>query len=194
MWLWTCFPADFPESSSKLLCSCFRGNLWLMLIQLVITVFVLFFSVLQAIRKTICDWEAGREPHNDPALRGEKDPKGGFDIKVPRRAVGPSSTQVSPPSSCPSCRYASYTLWPSSCQTTVIRLCSSRCSFSTPDLTLRPSTCPVKAAPDHTGSPALYSNHLCNYVIYYTCCHFVVLYLMLHEPTRFISLVLSSKN
>uniref|UniRef100_A0A8C0Y3I3 Cytoplasmic FMR1-interacting protein n=1 Tax=Cyprinus carpio carpio TaxID=630221 RepID=A0A8C0Y3I3_CYPCA len=51
-------------------------------------------SVLQAIRKTICDWEAGREPHNDPALRGEKDPKGGFDIKVPRRAVGPSSTQV----------------------------------------------------------------------------------------------------
>lgn len=54
-------------------------------------------SVLQAIRKTVCDWEAGREPHNDPALRGEKDPKGGFDIKVPRRAVGPSSTQVSPP-------------------------------------------------------------------------------------------------
>ncbi|XP_036834862.1 cytoplasmic FMR1-interacting protein 1 homolog isoform X3 [Oncorhynchus mykiss] len=51
-------------------------------------------SVLQAIRKTICDWEAGHEPHNDPALRGEKDPKGGFDIKVPRRAVGPSSTQL----------------------------------------------------------------------------------------------------
>lgn len=53
-----------------------------------------YCSVLQAIRKTICDWETGREPHNDPALRGEKDPKGGFDIKVPRRAVGPSSTQV----------------------------------------------------------------------------------------------------
>uniref|UniRef100_A0A6Q2XGR1 Cytoplasmic FMR1-interacting protein n=1 Tax=Esox lucius TaxID=8010 RepID=A0A6Q2XGR1_ESOLU len=51
-------------------------------------------SVLQAIRKTICDWETGREPPNDPALRGEKDPKGGFDIKVPRRAVGPSSTQL----------------------------------------------------------------------------------------------------
>ncbi|KAH0629878.1 hypothetical protein JD844_012335 [Phrynosoma platyrhinos] len=51
-------------------------------------------SVLQAIRKTICDWEGGREPPNDPCLRGEKDPKGGFDIKVPRRAVGPSSTQV----------------------------------------------------------------------------------------------------
>uniref|UniRef100_A0A4W3H9N6 Cytoplasmic FMR1 interacting protein 2 n=1 Tax=Callorhinchus milii TaxID=7868 RepID=A0A4W3H9N6_CALMI len=50
-------------------------------------------SVLQAIRKTICDWESAREPPNDPCLRGEKDPKGGFDIKVPRRAVGPSSTQ-----------------------------------------------------------------------------------------------------
>ncbi|OBS66503.1 hypothetical protein A6R68_04954 [Neotoma lepida] len=52
------------------------------------------FGVLQAIRKTICDWEGGREPPNDPCLRGEKDPKGGFDIKVPRRAVGPSSTQL----------------------------------------------------------------------------------------------------
>lgn len=59
-------------------------------------------SVLQAIRKTVCDWETGREPHNDPALRGEKDPKGGFDIKVPRRAVGPSSTQVRPSASCSS--------------------------------------------------------------------------------------------
>ncbi|CAB1314481.1 unnamed protein product [Coregonus sp. 'balchen'] len=29
----------------------------------------------------------------EPPKRGEKDPKGGFDIKVPRRAVGPSSTQ-----------------------------------------------------------------------------------------------------
>jgi hypothetical protein len=56
------------------------------------------FSVLQAIRKTVCDWETGHEPFNDPALRGEKDPKSGFDIKVPRRAVGPSSTQVLLPS------------------------------------------------------------------------------------------------
>lgn len=55
---------------------------------------VALFSVLQAIRKTVCDWETGHEPFNDPALRGEKDPKSGFDIKVPRRAVGPSSTQV----------------------------------------------------------------------------------------------------
>uniref|UniRef100_UPI00358E9EC8 cytoplasmic FMR1-interacting protein 2-like isoform X1 n=1 Tax=Myxine glutinosa TaxID=7769 RepID=UPI00358E9EC8 len=51
-------------------------------------------SVLQAIRKTCCDWEGGVEPPNDPSLRGEKDPKGGFDIKVPRRMVGPSSTQL----------------------------------------------------------------------------------------------------
>uniref|UniRef100_UPI00358DFFAE cytoplasmic FMR1-interacting protein 2-like n=1 Tax=Myxine glutinosa TaxID=7769 RepID=UPI00358DFFAE len=49
-------------------------------------------SVLQAIRKTCCDWET--EPTNDPCLRGEKDPKGGFEIKVPRRTVGPSSTQL----------------------------------------------------------------------------------------------------
>ncbi|EMP32572.1 Cytoplasmic FMR1-interacting protein 1, partial [Chelonia mydas] len=56
--------------------------------------FWIVFSVLQAIRKTVCDWEAGHEPFNDPALRGEKDPKSGFDIKVPRRAVGPSSTQL----------------------------------------------------------------------------------------------------
>ncbi|MEJ1270752.1 hypothetical protein NN561_001580 [Cricetulus griseus] len=39
-------------------------------------------SVLQAIRKTVCDWETGHEPFNDPALRGEKDPKSGFDIKL----------------------------------------------------------------------------------------------------------------
>uniref|UniRef100_A0A803TDL6 Cytoplasmic FMR1 interacting protein 1 n=1 Tax=Anolis carolinensis TaxID=28377 RepID=A0A803TDL6_ANOCA len=55
---------------------------------------LLVLSVLQAIRKTVCDWEGGREPFNDPALRGEKDPKSGFDVKVPRRAVGPSSTQL----------------------------------------------------------------------------------------------------
>uniref|UniRef100_A0A8C5M0J2 Cytoplasmic FMR1-interacting protein n=1 Tax=Leptobrachium leishanense TaxID=445787 RepID=A0A8C5M0J2_9ANUR len=51
-------------------------------------------SVMQAIRKTVCDWDEGREPVNDPALKGEKDPKTGFEIKVPRRAVGPSSTQL----------------------------------------------------------------------------------------------------
>lgn len=94
-------------------------------------------SVLQAIRKTVCDWETGREPHNDPALRGEKDPKGGFDIKVPRRAVGPSSTQVCPPRPCSqthfhprlSPRYPSIPHLrglaqrdPSCCESTLIRL------------------------------------------------------------------------
>ncbi|GCC37897.1 hypothetical protein chiPu_0016406 [Chiloscyllium punctatum] len=52
------------------------------------------FALVEAIRKTICDWENGREPANDPCLKGDKDPKGGFDIKVPRRSVGPSSTQL----------------------------------------------------------------------------------------------------
>lgn len=66
---------------------CFRLNNRLSIVTF-------FCSVLQAIRKTVCDWEGAREPPNDPCLRGEKDPKGGFDIKVPRRAVGPSSTQV----------------------------------------------------------------------------------------------------
>ena len=36
----------------------------------------------------------GKPPHNDPCMRGEKDPKGGFHPDVPRRTVGPSSTQV----------------------------------------------------------------------------------------------------
>ncbi|KAA8589716.1 hypothetical protein FQN60_013081 [Etheostoma spectabile] len=58
------------------------------------TIYSALQDFAQAIRKTVCDWETGREPPNDPALRGEKDPKGGFDIKVPRRAVGPSSTQL----------------------------------------------------------------------------------------------------
>lgn len=65
-----------------------------MIVEIVSDDLMGLFSVLQAIRKTVCDWETGHEPFNDPALRGEKDPKSGFDIKVPRRAVGPSSTQV----------------------------------------------------------------------------------------------------
>ena len=36
----------------------------------------------------------GHPPENDPCLKGEKDPKGGFHANVPRRTVGPSSTQV----------------------------------------------------------------------------------------------------
>ena len=40
------------------------------------------------------DWLRGTEPPDDPAQRGKKDPDDGFFIKVPRRNVGPSSTQV----------------------------------------------------------------------------------------------------
>ena len=40
------------------------------------------------------DWLNG-EPRDDPATRGDKDPKGGFKVDVPRKAVRPSSTQVS---------------------------------------------------------------------------------------------------
>ncbi|XP_061416075.1 cytoplasmic FMR1-interacting protein 2 isoform X2 [Lethenteron reissneri] len=54
----------------------------------------LIISILQAIRKTCGDWEGGAEPASDPCLRGEKDPKGGFELHVPRRTVGPSSTQL----------------------------------------------------------------------------------------------------
>ena len=40
------------------------------------------------------DWIRGVEPSEDPALKGKKDPEEGFNIRVPRRNVGPSSTQV----------------------------------------------------------------------------------------------------
>ena len=39
------------------------------------------------------DWLNG-EPVEDPAMKGEKDPKSGFKVEVPRKAVRPSSTQV----------------------------------------------------------------------------------------------------
>ncbi|XP_065187273.1 cytoplasmic FMR1-interacting protein 2-like [Sycon ciliatum] len=50
--------------------------------------------VLFAIRDTCVDWANGKEPADDPALRGEKDPKGGFHIDVSRRSVAPSTTQL----------------------------------------------------------------------------------------------------
>lgn len=57
--------------------------------------FLLFLSasVLVCIRRTCADWLDGSEP-DDPALRGEKDPKN-YTINVPLRSCGPSSTQVS---------------------------------------------------------------------------------------------------
>lgn len=51
-------------------------------------------TVLLAIRDVCIDWLDGKERHDDPALRGEKDPKSGFHIQVPRRTIGLSSTQL----------------------------------------------------------------------------------------------------
>ncbi|XP_039270661.1 cytoplasmic FMR1-interacting protein 2-like [Styela clava] len=51
-------------------------------------------SIVSSVRETCADWIRGFEPPNDPALKGEKDPKTGFHIDVPRRNVGPSSTQL----------------------------------------------------------------------------------------------------
>lgn len=48
-----------------------------------------------SVRETCADWLRGVEPQDDPALRGKKDEDQNFHIKVPRRNVGPSSTQVS---------------------------------------------------------------------------------------------------
>ena len=44
--------------------------------------------ILTSIRETCADWQHGVQPHDDPILRGKKDPDGGFGIKVPRRRVG----------------------------------------------------------------------------------------------------------
>jgi len=51
------------------------------------------FSIIVAVRETCADWLRGIEPQDDPALRGKKDDEN-FHMKVPRRNVGPSSTQV----------------------------------------------------------------------------------------------------
>lgn len=50
--------------------------------------------IIMSVRDTCADWIRGLEPQDDPALRGKKDPESGFEIKVPRRNVGPSSTQL----------------------------------------------------------------------------------------------------
>ncbi|KAF8791362.1 Cytoplasmic FMR1-interacting protein like [Argiope bruennichi] len=51
-------------------------------------------SIILSVRETCADWLRGTEPDEDPALKGKKDPENGFEIKVPRRNVGPSSTQL----------------------------------------------------------------------------------------------------
>ena len=45
-----------------------------------------------AARETAID--ISKDMKDDPALRGEKDPKTGFHIDIPNRPVGPSTTQV----------------------------------------------------------------------------------------------------
>ncbi|XP_026473678.1 cytoplasmic FMR1-interacting protein-like [Ctenocephalides felis] len=51
-------------------------------------------SIIVSVRETCADWQTGSEPQADPVLKGKKDPDNGFPIKVPRRNVGPSSTQL----------------------------------------------------------------------------------------------------
>ncbi|XP_059481300.1 cytoplasmic FMR1-interacting protein isoform X1 [Neocloeon triangulifer] len=50
-------------------------------------------SIIVSVRETCADWQRGMEPSSDPAMKGKKDPEN-FGIKVPRRNVGPSSTQL----------------------------------------------------------------------------------------------------
>jgi cytoplasmic FMR1 interacting protein len=35
-----------------------------------------------SVRETCAEWQRGIEPHDDPALKGKKDPDSGYDIKV----------------------------------------------------------------------------------------------------------------
>ncbi|XP_053399050.1 cytoplasmic FMR1-interacting protein-like [Mercenaria mercenaria] len=51
--------------------------------------------ILMAVRSTCADWLRGQEPSDDPAMIGKKDhDRDPFFIKVPRRNVGPSTTQL----------------------------------------------------------------------------------------------------
>ena len=58
------------------------------------SVFMIYYRIIMSVKNTCVDWLRGVEPHEDPAMRGKKDPDEGFFIKVPRRNVGPSTTQV----------------------------------------------------------------------------------------------------
>jgi len=52
-------------------------------------------SILHAVKNTCADWYRGKEPEDDPALKGKKDEKGSvFKIERPPRCIGPSSTQL----------------------------------------------------------------------------------------------------
>ena len=52
-------------------------------------------SILFAVRDTCVDWNKGKEPDDDPALRGKKDLDTGYKVdRPPARFIGPSSTQL----------------------------------------------------------------------------------------------------
>lgn len=51
-------------------------------------------TILLSVRDTCVDWYRGKEPEDDPAMRGKKDPECGFKIDRPPRFIGPSSTQL----------------------------------------------------------------------------------------------------
>ena len=52
------------------------------------------FRVVTAIRETCADWINNKEDPNDPAIKGEKDPKTGHKVRIKNRACGLSSTQL----------------------------------------------------------------------------------------------------
>ncbi|XP_055332237.1 cytoplasmic FMR1-interacting protein-like [Paramacrobiotus metropolitanus] len=52
-------------------------------------------TIITSVRETCADWVNGYEPQDDPAAKGKKDSDGKFtDIKVAKRAIPPSSTQL----------------------------------------------------------------------------------------------------
>ncbi|XP_063952182.1 cytoplasmic FMR1-interacting protein 2-like [Lytechinus pictus] len=55
----------------------------------------LILSIIRGVRESCCDWLEGQQPSDDPILKGDKDPKGGYTPKkVPRKSIGPSTTQL----------------------------------------------------------------------------------------------------
>jgi hypothetical protein len=51
-------------------------------------------SILFAVRDTCVDWCKGKEPNDDPDLKGKIDPDSGFKKERPAKFIEPSSTQV----------------------------------------------------------------------------------------------------
>ena len=45
-------------------------------------------SIIMSVRETCADWQKNVDLLTDPALKGKKDPEGGFNIAIPRRNVG----------------------------------------------------------------------------------------------------------